>query len=40
MISEDIRDDVKDEVQELTKKYETMVNDSAKSKETEVMEEL
>lgn len=38
-ISEDIRDDVKNEVQELTKKYETLVNDSSKAKETEVMED-
>ncbi|WP_442482387.1 ribosome recycling factor [Aeoliella sp. SH292] len=37
-IGEDIRDAVKDEVQELTKKYETEVDAAAKAKETEVME--
>ena len=37
-IGEDIRDAVKDEVQELTKKYETEVDAAARAKETEVME--
>ena len=37
-LREDIRDAVKDEVQELTKKYETEVDAAAKAKETEVME--
>jgi ribosome recycling factor len=36
-ISEDIRDDTKSEVQELTKKYETQVTDLAKSREADVM---
>jgi ribosome recycling factor len=36
-MSEDSRDDVKTEIQELTKKYETQVSDMAKSRETEVM---
>lgn len=38
-LSEDQRDDVKDEVQELTKKHEKHVDDAAKMKETEVMED-
>lgn len=38
-LSEDERDSVKDEVQELTKKYEAKVNDMAKQRETEVMED-
>jgi ribosome recycling factor len=38
-ISEDERDTAKDEIQELTKKYESKVNDMAKSRETEVMED-
>ena len=38
-ISEDIRDDIKNDVQELTKKYEDQVNDLAKNKEKDVMEE-
>ncbi|QDU53925.1 ribosome recycling factor [Aeoliella mucimassa] len=38
-IGEDIRDSVKDEVQELTKKYEGEVDAAAKAKEAEVMEE-
>lgn len=39
LISEDERDDIKDEVQKLTKKYEDDVSDLAKSKEKEVMED-
>jgi ribosome recycling factor len=38
-LSEDDRDDVKDQVQELTKTYETQANDLAKAREREVMEE-
>ena len=38
-VSEDQRDDLKDEVQELTKKHEKQAEDLAKAKETEVMEE-
>ena len=38
-ISEDERDDIKDEVQKLTKKYEDDVSDLAKAKESEVMED-
>jgi len=38
-LSEDDRDDVKDQVQELTKTYETKANDLAKGREKEVMEE-
>jgi ribosome recycling factor len=37
-LSEDDRDTAKDEVQELTKKYESQANDLAKAKETELME--
>jgi len=37
-LSEDERDDVKDEIQELTKKYEGQANDLAKGREKEVME--
>lgn len=37
-MSEDIRDDTKDKVQELTRKYESKVNDMASDKETDVME--
>ncbi|MCA9041610.1 MAG: ribosome recycling factor [Planctomycetaceae bacterium] len=39
ILSEDECNDVKDEIQEMTKKHEGQVNDSAKAKETEVMEE-
>ena len=39
-ISEDIRDDTKQEVQDLTKKYEDQAADAAKAKETEVMEDV
>ncbi|MBI1246920.1 ribosome recycling factor [bacterium] len=38
-ISEDTRDDIKDSIQELTKKYEEQVNELAKNKEKEVMED-
>jgi ribosome recycling factor len=38
-ISEDDRDQIKEEVQELTKKFESQVNDSAKARETEVLED-
>ncbi len=37
--SEDDRDQTKDEIQELTKRFEGKVNDLASSKETEVMDE-
>ncbi len=37
-LSEDERDDVKKEIQELTKKYESSANDLAKTREAEVME--
>jgi len=37
-LSEDERDDVKEEIQELTKKYEGQANDLAKGREKEVME--
>ncbi len=37
--SEDIRDDVKKEVQELTKKFEEQASDLAKSREAEVLED-
>ena len=37
-LTEDDRDSLKDEIQELTKKYEAKVGDLAKAKETEVME--
>lgn len=39
LISEDDRDKAKEEIQELTKKYETTVGDLAKSRETDVMDE-
>lgn len=39
VISEDQRDDLKDQVQELTKKYEAKVVDMAKARETEVLED-
>lgn len=37
-LSEDQRDDVKADIQELTKKFEDKINDVAKSREAEVME--
>ncbi len=37
-LSEDQRDDLKAEVQELTKKFEEKINDAAKTREAEVME--
>ena len=39
LISEDQRDDIKDQVQELTKKYEAVAADVAKAREAEVMED-
>lgn len=39
LISEDERDSMKDEIQELTKKYETEATDLAKNRESDVMEE-
>ncbi len=38
VLTEDERDALKEEIQELTKKYETSVSDMAKSREDEVME--
>ncbi len=38
-LSEDERDDIKKEVQDLTKKYESQTNDLTKAKEVEVMDE-
>lgn len=38
-IGEDQRDDIKDKVQELTKKFEEQATDSAKAREKDVMEE-
>jgi ribosome recycling factor len=38
-ISEDVRDDTKKEIQELTKKYEGQASDLAKTREAEVMED-
>jgi len=39
LMTEDERDSVKDEIQELTKKFENMATDSAAAKEKEVMED-
>ncbi|MBR9804482.1 ribosome recycling factor [bacterium] len=39
LFSEDERDDVKDKVQELTKKHEGLVNDAAAAKEKDIMDE-
>ena len=39
LLSEDQRDDIKDQIQELTKKYETRVSEMGKSRETEVLED-
>lgn len=39
VMSEDDRDATKDKIQELTRKYEGVVNDRATSKEKEVMEQ-
>ena len=39
LFSEDERDALKDEIQELTKKYEDQANDAAKTREAEVMED-
>ena len=38
-ISEDSRDDIKDQVQELTKKYETQVSEMSKAREKEVLDD-
>lgn len=38
LISEDQRDDIKDQIQELTKKFETQVGEMAKSREAEVLD--
>jgi ribosome recycling factor len=38
-LSEDQRDDVKEEIQELTKKYESQATDLAKAREKEVLED-
>ena len=38
-LSEDERDSVKEEIQELTKKYENLANDMAKAREKDVMED-
>ena len=38
-LSEDERDDVKNEVQEFTKKYENLANDMAKAREKDVLED-
>lgn len=39
VLTEDQRDDVKDEVQKLTKKHEDIITELAKSRESEVMED-
>ena len=39
ILTEDQRDDVKDSIQELTKKFEDTANDAAKAREAEVMED-
>jgi ribosome recycling factor len=39
LLSEDQRDDIKDEIQELTKKYEASAAEIAKARETEVMDD-
>ena len=39
ILSEDNRDSLKIEIQDLTKKYEKQISDSAKSRETEVMDD-
>ena len=39
LFSEDARDDVKDQVQELTKKYESQADEICKTREVEVMED-
>lgn len=39
LFSEDERDDIKDEVQKLTKKYEDEISDMAKAKEKDVMDD-
>lgn len=39
LLTEDLRDDAKDTIQELTKKYEAQVTDLAKTRESEVMDD-
>ncbi len=39
LLTEDDRDSIKDEIQELTKKFEAKVGDIARAKETEVMDD-
>ncbi len=39
IFSEDERDDVKDNIQKLTKKFESQVNDAASNKEKDIMDE-
>jgi len=39
ILSEDERDTVKDEIQELTKKYESQATEAAKARETDVLEQ-
>lgn len=39
LVSEDERDDIKDSVQELTKRFEEIANEAAKTRESEVMED-
>jgi ribosome recycling factor len=39
-LNEDLRDDLKNEIQNLTKKYETSVNEAAQNREAEVMEAI
>ena len=38
-LTEDLRDDCKDEIQNLTKKFEEQVNEAAKLRESEVMQD-
>ena len=39
LVSEDQRDDIKDQIQELTKKYEARVSEMGKSRQADVLEE-
>ena len=39
VIGEDQRDDLKDQIQELTRKYEELANSAAKSRESDVMDD-
>jgi len=38
-LNEDLRDDLKNEIQELTKKFESSINDAAQNRESEVTED-